>query len=445
MPADHQHNTNGTVRGDSATVAPTMVLGNLRGPLLAVGLLAGVAGLGAAAWLGWDRGDDWRHFLHSYLVNFGYFLSLSLGGLFFVLLQHVSRAGWSVTVRRLAELLAANAFLLALLFLPILASVLSGNHSLYEWADAEEVAHDPLLAHKAVFLNPQAFALRAAGYFVVWVFLGTYYLTKSRQQDGSRDWRATAAMERLSPLGLLLFAATLTFASFDWLMSLVPHWYSTIFGVYYFSGAAVGALAAVILMGMFLQAGGRLGEETGTGPLSGRSAAPPPVQSGPVPVSSPSITVEHYHDLGKLLFAFVVFWGYIAFSQYLLIWYANIPEETVWYRPRHAGPWGLVSLGLLAGHLLLPFFGLLSRSQKRCRLVLGFWAVWLLAMHWIDVYWLVMPRLSPDVPVFGPIDACCLVGMGGLFVAGVVLAAGRGSLVPLADPRLDEAMEFENA
>lgn len=413
MPADHPHNANTTPPANAAA----LTLGNFRGPLLAVGVLVGIAGLGVGAYLGWIRGDDWRYFLHSYLANFGFFLSLSLGGLFFVLLQHVSRAGWSVTVRRLAELLSANAFLLALLFLPILAAVLLGNHSLYEWTAPEEVARDPLLTHKAAYLNPSAFALRAAGYFAVWILLGTFYLVRSRRQDRSGDVRATVWMERLSPLGLLLYAGTLTFASFDWLMSLTPHWQSTIYGVYYFSGAVVGSLAAIILLAMLLQAGGRL---------------------------KSLITVEHYHDLGKLLFAFVVFWGYIAFSQYLLIWYANIPEETVWYRPRHAGPWGAVSLALLAGHLLLPFFGLLSRSQKRSRAVLGFWAAWLLVMHWIDLYWLVMPSLDPNVLTFGPIDACCLAGMGGVFMAGLVLAAGGGSLAPLGDPRLGEAMAFEN-
>jgi hypothetical protein len=144
------------------------------------------------------------------------------------------------------------------------------------------------------------------------------------------------------------------------------------------------------------------------------------------------------------LLAFVIFWGYIAFSQYLLIWYANIPEETVWYVPRHQGAWGVVSLVLLFGNLLLPFFGLLSRWAKRSKLVLGFWAAWLLLMHWIDLWWLVMPSYEPHRLPFGLLDVACLCGIGGIYIAGLVRLAGQRPLIPLGDPRLDESLAFEN-
>ena len=225
-------------------------------------------------------------------------------------------------------------------------------------------------------------------------------------------------MERLSGPALLLLALTVTFAAFDWLMSLDPRWYSTIFGVYYFSGAIVGFLAAVILLAMLLQRGGRL---------------------------TASVTVEHYHDLGKLLFAFVIFWGYIAFSQYLLIWYANIPEETGWYLVRQTGDWAGVSVLLLCVHLLLPFFGLLSREVKRRKVLLGFWAVWMLAAHWIDVYWLVMPSVSPTRPPLAMVDFGCLAGLGCLYLAAVAHAAQGRALLPLGDPRLPESLAFENS
>jgi hypothetical protein len=377
--------------------------------------LLGLASLAAAAGLGWLRGDQFAYLLHSYLVSFVFFLSLSLGALFFVLVQHATRAGWSVTCRRLAELLAANVPLLAVLFLPILLSVFARCGSLYPWAAAEtaHAAH----AQQTGWLEPKFFGLRALGYLAVWVLLGRFYWLRSLEQDLSGGVGPTLKMERLSPMGLLLFAGTVTFAAFDWLMSLTPHWYSTIYGVYYFAGALVGALAAVVVAAVAVQAAGRLRQQ---------------------------ITVEHYHDLGKLLFAFVVFWGYIAFSQYLLIWYANMPEETVWYRPRHQGPWATVSLVLLGGNLLLPMLGLLSRHVKRCKPLLAFWAVWLLAMHWIDLNWLVMPALNPEGPKLLAVDICCMLGIGGVWLAGLCRLAGDRPLVPLADPRLAESLAFEN-
>jgi hypothetical protein len=156
------------------------------------------------------------------------------------------------------------------------------------------------------------------------------------------------------------------------------------------------------------------------------------------------ITVEHYHDLGKLLLGFVVFWGYIAFSQYMLIWYANIPEETTWYLARQSGSWKWVSVLLLFGHLLIPFFGLLSREVKRRKVLLGFWAVWLLVAHWIDLYWLVMPGLDHEGLPPGAIDAACLVGIACVYFAGVLWTAGKASLVPSGDPRLKESLAFRN-
>lgn len=393
-------------------------LGPLAAPVQRVSIVVGAIGLGLGFAFGLFRGDGLRYFFHAYLTSFAFYLSISLGALFFVLVQHATRAGWSVTVRRLAEIFAGNIRLLIILFLPIIVPVLLGSHALYEWADPAAVAEDSLLQHKVPYLNLPFFGLRCVAYFAVWLWLSQYFLKRSTAQDESGDAELTLQMERLSPVGLILFALTVTFASFDWLMSLAPQWFSTIFGVYYFSGALVGSLAVLILVGLGLQAAGRIGRE---------------------------ITIEHYHDLGKLLFAFVVFWGYIAFSQYMLIWYANIPEETVWYLARQTGPWVWVSLALLFGHLLIPFFGLLSRHVKRSRWLLAFWAVWLAAFHWLDMYYLVMPSLKSESLPLAPIDFLLLVGMGGFYVAGAVRVAGQRSLVPVHDPRLGEALRFENA
>ena len=388
----------------------------------------GIAGLAAGFGFGLAQRDDLRYFFHAYLVDFAFFLSISLGALFFVALHHVSRAGWSVAVRRLAEIFLGNLALLAVLFLPILLAMTAGNHSLYRWADPQVVAASELLRHKAGWLNLWFFALRAAFYFVAWTLLARFFFRRSLQQDRSGDPQLTIQMERASGPALLVFAGTVTLAAFDWLMSLEPAWFSTIFGVYYFSGAAVGFLAALVLAALVVQGSGRL---TGT------------------------ITAEHYHDLGKLLFGFVVWWGYIAFSQYMLIWYGNIPEETVYYLKRQTGPWAIVSLVLLFGHLLIPFLGMLPREVKRRRVLLGFWAVWLLVFHWLDMYWLVMPNLgggagcqpasSGRLAICPTIDVCLLVGMGGLYLAGVLAAAGGRPLVPLKDPRLGESLAFENS
>ncbi len=412
--------------------------------------LGGGLALGAACVLAILTGDGMRRFWFAYLVNFSFLLSLSLGALFFVLLQHVTRAGWSVVVRRVAEVVACNLLLMAVLFLPILGVVAAGQGTLYPWAqstahgpaDADATAEHGHAAHgddtaahggghghgldeltlaKRPYLNAPFFALRWAVYFAVWGGLALVCWRRSLRQDAEADPGLTLGLERLSAPGLVIFALTVTFAAFDLLMSLDAHWYSTIFGVYYFTGATVGFFALMILALQALQRRGLL---------------------------AASVTVEHYHDLGKFLFAFVFFWGYIAFSQYMLIWYANIPEETGWLVRRGLAlqapnVWSVAILLLLVGHFLLPFGGLLSRHVKRHRTALAGWAGWLLLMHWVDVYWLIMPEYTTDhLPL--AVELVCLAGMGLLFVAGLVVAASGRNLVPVRDPRLGESLALEN-
>jgi hypothetical protein len=388
-------------------------------------VVAGLAALVVARWLGGDdassssgRNTPSARLSASYLVSYCFFLSLSLGALFFVSLQHLVRAGWSVTVRRLAEILAMNVAWWGALFLPILVPVVLGTSRLYGWSRPAMAAADPLLQWKSAYLNGSFFAARAAFYFLVWALSAWCFFRQSKRQDDSRDPRHTRRMERAAPGAMILFALTVTFASFDWLMSLEPKWASTIYGLYFFAGSVVGSLAALILMALALQ------------------KREPAVRA---------ITTEHYHELGKLLLGFVVFWGYMAFSQYLLIWYANVPEETVWYRARQTGPWVWVTLGLLVGNLLVPFLGLLPREVKRRRILLGAWAAWLLIFHWIDVYWLIMPTFAPERVPFGAMDLCCATGLGCLFLGGMVRTAGACALVPLGDPRLGESLAFENS
>ncbi len=367
-------------------------------------------GLGGAVIAAFFSQGGLDRLLQTYLVSFAFVLSLALGGLFFVLLQHVTRAGWSVVVRRVAEGMAGNVLLAALLAIPVVL----GMSRLYHWMHPHG---DPVLEAKTGYLNPVFFVIRLVVYFAVWGLLARTFHRRSTEQDTSGDPALTVGMERLSAPGIVLFALAINFAAFDLLMSLDPHWFSTIFGVYYFSGSVVGFLAVAPVALVALQRAGRLRH---------------------------AVSVEHYHDLGKLLFAFIVFWAYIAFSQYMLIWYGNLPEETEWFLKRQSGGWSWVSLALLFGHFVIPFLALLSRFVKRRPMLLAGAGVWMLAMHWLDLYWLVMPEFSPEAVLFGPVDVLCLVGLLGLYAGGTVLWLRRHPLLPERDPRLSESLAFEN-
>jgi len=378
---------------------------------------AGVIMLAIAAGMGFAENDGCAQLFHSYLVSYAFCLSFSLGALFFVAVNHLTRASWMIVIRRLSEVLAAGFPLMAVLFLPILIPLLMGNHSLYEWSDPHHVEGDHVLEGKSPFLNVPFFTVRAVIYFAVWITLSRFFLKNSRLQDERADPALILRMRKWSALTIVLFALTTTFAAFDWLMSLEPHWFSTIFGVYYFAGTMLAFFALMSLICLYLQERGRL---------------------------SGVVTVEHYHDLGKYLFAFTFFWGYIAFSQYMLIWYADLPEETFWFLKRQTGAWTAVSVLLIVGHLLVPFAGLLSRHVKRSRAGLAFFAILLLLMHWVDMYWLVMPALHADVLNFGIIDLACLAGLLGLVLGGFLSRLRAGPLAPVNDPYLEESLRFRN-
>ncbi len=406
MTAKHRARLTGKWQYEQPSRLPT--------PLVAFGAtLLALAGI--ATWL---VPSGASHFWHSYLLQFCFFLSLALGALFFVLLQHLTRAGWSVVVRRLAENLAATIPVLGLLFLPIAVLLLSGGTTLFTWNDPVKVSGDSILQGKTPYLNAEFFTIRAAFYLLTWSGMAYYFRRLSLGQDSNRDPEATLRLQKWSGPAMILFALTVTFAAFDWIMSLDPHWFSAVFGIYYFSGCVVGFLAVLILWAIALRRQGMLNE---------------------------AITIEHYHDLGKLLFGFVFFWAYIAFSQYLLIWYANIPEETAWYLVRQSDGWQWVSLALLLGHFLIPFFGMLSRHVRRSRVALVAWASFILLMHWLDLYWLIMPQLSPTQPIFGIWDLLCLVGFAAVFAGLTLRLATRSPLVPVGDPRLSESLSFKNA
>jgi hypothetical protein len=375
-------------------------------PLAGAGLAA--AGLTLLALAG--RATPERT-LAAWLVAFVYFLTIALGCLYFVLIHTAMQGAWGVVVRRLAETAAATLPVFALLFLPLAL----GLAQLYPWAGVE--AQDALVRWKRPYLNEPFFLFRAAVALGIWSGVAVWFLRLSRRQDGRPDAGVAARLRRSSGPLLVPVALAHTFAAFDWLMSLDPHWYSTIYGVYSFSGALLSGFAFVALAAVLLR------------------------RSGLVPGA---LGAEHFHDLGKLLFAFTAFWAYIAFSQYFLIWYANLPEETAWYRTRLEAPWIALSVLLALGHFVLPFFFLLPRATKRNPVTLAAAAAWLLLMHLVDVYWLVVPSLQGTAAAPGLADLGALLAVGGVFLGTFGWLLRRHPLLPVGDPRLAESLAFEN-
>jgi hypothetical protein len=350
--------------------------------------------------------------LAAWLVAFVFFLTIALGCLYFTLIHTAMSGSWGVVLRRLAETASATIPLFALLFLPLAL----GLAQLYPWA-APQAASDALLRFKRPYLNEGFFLARTAAYLVVWSAVAAWFLHLSRRQDERPQEPIAARLRRWSGALLVPVALAHTFAAFDWLMSLDPRWYSTIFGVYSFSGSLLAGIAFLALAAIALRRSG---------------------------IAAGAVGAEHFHDLGKLLFAFTAFWAYIGYSQYFLIWYGNMPEETEWFRGRLQGHWLWVSVALALGHFVVPFFFLLPRALKRNAAALAAAALWLLLMHLVDVIWLVVPSVSGRGPGLPLACAGALLAVGGAFLAVFGWLLRRHPLLPLGDPRLPESLAFEN-
>lgn len=371
-------------------------------------------GVGAvSAILAYATAGSPKAFAFSWLLALLFFLSLALGALFFVLIHYATQAGWGIVVRRLAENVMATIPLFAILFIPIL--LFMGD--LYPWVHEQAEGHNALLAAKAPFLNTPFFVTRAVIYFVCWSLIALFFWRSSRRQDETGDGAISLRLKRLAGPALIVVALTQTFAAVDWVMSLDAEWYSTMFGVYWFAGCFVSFFAFLTLLVVGLKRWGLLTD---------------------------IVSVEHYHDLGKMLFAFTVFWAYIGFSQYFLIWYGNIPEETIFFRHRMHGSWGSVSMLLAVGHFIVPFFFLMPRTVKRNSTLLSIGAAWLLAMHLVDLSWLVMPTIHPEGFHIGLSDVFALVAVSALFKGTFFRLLSGAPLVPVKDPRLTESLSFEN-
>jgi hypothetical protein len=292
------------------------------------------------------------------------------------------------------------------------------SSALYPWVDHHYMQSNHALVSKAGYFATGFFSARMVFYFAYFILASRFWMTKSvAQEKTTGDVAFYKKLQANSSVGMILFALAVTFCAVDFLMSLDPVWFSTIFGVYYFATCVTTFHCVLVLTLLWLQSKGALKK---------------------------SVTVEHYHDLGKMIFAFVAFWTYIGFSQFMLIWYANIPEETAWFHTRLYGSWWNASIILAATHFVVPFFGMMSRSMKRHTGRLRFWALYMLGVCWFDMYWLIAPNLHKAGMVFVPSDFLAWGGMIAVLVGVVVYEAKQVTLIATGDPRLARALAFEN-
>lgn len=386
-------------------------LSRLQGPVLVAGVLGLLV---AAAGYFFDR----THFFQSYLVAFVFWCSVALGCFGLSMLHHMTRGAWGLVIRRPLEAASRTIPLLALLFVPLLF----GLGELYHWTHAEAVAHDPVLQAKTAYLNVPFFVARAAGYFVIWTFFMWRLDTLSKRQDESAETGLFRRMQAWAAPGFLLLALTLTFASFDWLMSIDPHWFSSIYGLWFFTGCGLSGLVFVIVIASY---------------LSRREPMDDVLER------------RHFHDYGKLFLAFVMLWAYLSFSQFLLIWSADLPEEIPFYLARFQPGWLALSGVLLVAHFILPFLVLLSADLKKRAALLAKVAVFMLFMRWLDIYWNVTPTLAAQHEeglhlISGLwIDAAALVGLGGIWGWSYLRQLQQRPLLPVGDPYLAEALGHE--
>lgn len=369
-------------------------------------LLAGAAGLALSA-IGYLTNP--AQFFTSYLIGYMLVLGLSLGSLAFSMIHQLSGGAWGVVARQ--SLGAASRVLpfMAILFLPIAL----GMHHLYEWTHEEVVAADPILRGKSVWLNTPFFLIRAAIYFAVWNALA-YLLNKlSREQDETGDRGIAIRMQRLSAGGLLLFAITVTLASFDWMMSRDPHWFSTIYGALVMGGQGLVALAFQIIILTYL------------------------AKRKPM---SEALTTTYLHDLANLMFAFTVLWAYFSFSQYLIIWSGNLPEEIEWYLHRMHGGWQAIGIALVLVHFAAPFFLLLMRGIKRNPSLVSKVAMWLIFARLLDLFWLIAPETHHEGVVISWMDIVIPAALLALWVGLYFQQLRQRPLLPIHDPQFEEAL-----
>lgn len=352
--------------------------------------------------------------MFSYLWAFAYWAGLALASVVLLQIFLAVRARWMVVLRRAVETMAVTVVVFVLLFIPIAV----GMKSLYSWVDpSPNLSHEALrlLAHKKPWLNTTFFVVRGLGYVLLATVISWRLFGLSTRQDQAGGVELTVRQRRFGTGALPFLALVFSFAGFDWLMSLDPLWFSTIFGVYYFAGSFVSTLSLLVIV---------------TDRARGKN------------LYGDFVSDEHIHNLGKLMLAFTCFWGYIGFSQFLLIWIASVPEEVPYYIVRMQGQWAGIGVFLILGHFVLPFAALLSRSLKRNRAQLSLVAFWILLVHAVDLYWLVMPALSPASLPFHWTMLTAFAGVGGLAVAFALWKIRGQFTLPVRDPYLADSLAY---
>jgi hypothetical protein len=371
--------------------------------------LLGIAALGClGTFIGWLGATE--RTCAGVLVAASWVLGIGLGGVAFIALGYITRAGWSTALRRVPGAMAGVLPFGALLMVVALA----GAPMLYEWLDTGH--HDAILAKKAAWLNGGFFFVRAAIYLIVWLWFARAIRRTSVQQDETGDVAATGRNLRLSTIFMICFAITFSLASFDWIMSIEAHWFSTVFAIYCFSGLFLAALASITILSILLKRKG---------------------------VFAGVLRADHLHDLGKLTIGFSTFWAYIWFCQYMLIWYSNIPEETSYYVTRFGGAWGPLMIANVVVNWLVPFLVLLPRPAKRDEGVMFWVAILLLVGRVFDLYLLVQPGLL-DSPAFGVWELAPLAATIPVALILLSRAFGKAAAVPGKDPMLAESLHYHN-
>jgi hypothetical protein len=352
---------------------------------------------------------DARRMAFDNVIGYLFLASVAAGSVFLVALEYIGGAVWSVPTRRVNEFLGALVLLLPLIAFPMFFHL----HDVYHWTHEEVVAADKLLAGKSPYLDVNFFVLRFVLIFIIWSLFHFLFTRNSTKQDTTKDPKLTTINIRLAAVFMPVFAISLTLTAVDWAMSLEPHWSSTIFGVYYFSGTVLAALSAATYIIIKLHESGYL----------------------------PKLQRDSFYSLGALMFAFINFWAYIAFSQFLLIWYADLPEETVWFMSRWKNGWEYVSILLIVVHFAIPYFALLTQDSKMDLKRLKLMAIWILFAHLLDLYWLVMPTYSESVS-FSWTEFAFPILLVGLVMVVLSFKMRRNNLVPVGDPKLARGLSF---
>jgi hypothetical protein len=386
---------------ETADVAIPALAGLQRRLFIAGAVGAGVSALGLLL--------DARQFFQSYLMAYMLCLGVTLGCLALGMVHQLSGGAWGVVIRRPIGAAARVLPVMTLMFLPIAL----GMRHLYAWTNADIVAHDEVLQHKQLYLNTPFFLVRAAIYFLVWNAISYFLNAWSLEQDRTANPRLARRMQMLSGGGLLAYGLTITFASFDWLMSLEPHWFSTIYGVLIIGGQGLSALAFLIIVLVWL-------------------SRRPPLDR--------IVAQSHFHDLGNLMLAFVMLWAYFSFSQYLIIWSGNLPAEIGWYLHRLQTGWRAVGLVLILCHFAAPFIVLLSRTVKRQPHLLVKVAIGILIVRLVDLFWLIAPEFHQNGISVSWLDVALPLTLGSLWLACFVWQLRGRAILPLHDPEFDEAL-----